>query len=106
MIAAISNTLLKVRAYFTIYHTIITAIFESTEGVDALQPQVGSVYVEDGRHIVVKEAQGLKICVFDVMGRMVAIENRASETQRFRLVAAGVYLVQVGDGAAQRVVVW
>ena len=86
--------------------TLITAIFESTEGIRALQPQVGSVYVEDGRHIVVKEAQGLKICVFDVMGRMVAIENRASETQRFRLAAAGVYLVQVGDGAAQRVVVW
>lgn len=59
-----------------------------------------------GLDVVVGGATGQRIRIFDVMGRLVAARNEATEEQHFHLATAGVYLVQVGDGAAQRVVVW
>jgi len=58
-----------------------------------------------GLDIVVGGAKGQRIRIFDVMGRLVAARNEATEEQHFHIATAGVYLVQVGDSAAQRVVV-
>lgn len=85
--------------------TIITAFFESTNNIGNPQPQVGNAYTTKDRRIVVEGAAGQRIRVFDVMGRMVATLSEATETAHFHMVAAGVYLVQVGDGASQRVVI-
>ena len=85
--------------------TIITAIFESTEGIEIPDQQIGTVHPTKGNRIVVRGAAGERIRVFDMMGRMVATKNNATEIEHFRMSAAGVYLVQVSDGAAQRVVI-
>lgn len=61
--------------------------------------------VAQGHDIVIQGVSGQRIRIFDVMGRMVAIRDESTEAERFRMMASGVYLVQVGDGAAQRVVV-
>lgn len=85
--------------------TIIIGYF-LPEGVgisDAVQLVV--TVMAQGLDVVVEGAAGQRIRVFDMMGRTVATLNEAKETEHFRMMVAGVYLVQVGDGTAQRVVI-
>ena len=85
--------------------TIITAFFEATEGMDAPLAAIGTVYSSQGNQIVVEDAAGVRILIYDIMGRMVARKDKAAQTQYFRMPAGGVYLVKIGDAPARRIVV-
>ena len=58
-----------------------------------------------GATITVRGAEGMRVCVYDVQGRLMGSTPQAAADQRFRMPATGVYLVQLGTGAARRVVV-
>ena len=58
-----------------------------------------------GATISVRGAEGAHVRVYDVQGRLMGSTPQAAADQRFRMPATGVYLVQLGNGAARRVVV-
>jgi len=83
----------------------LTATFDIDEvGITDVSAPNAKVTVQDNV-ITVQGAEGQRVRIFDSVGRLLSTEQSVSETQRFRVMAAGVYLVQVGDGTAQRVVV-
>ena len=85
--------------------TELTATFDIDEvGITDVSAPNAKVSVQDNV-ITVQGAEGQRVRIFDSVGRLLSTEQSVSETQRFRVMAAGVYLVQVGDGTAQRVVV-
>ena len=55
------------------------------------------------RTIVVKGAARKIISVFDAVGRQVVSTKADDDTVRLTMEEAGVYMVQVGDGRAYRV---
>ncbi len=57
-----------------------------------------------GTTITVRGAEGVRIRVYDVQGRLMGSTPQATANQRFRMPVTGVYLVQLGNGAARRVV--
>lgn len=85
--------------------TVIVGYFVSDGvGIEGISQSPYTIFAQD-MEVLVQGVGGQCVRIFDMMGRMVAIENNAAETQHFRMMSAGVYLVQVGDCAAQRVVV-
>lgn len=83
----------------------LTAMFDVDQvGVTDVPAPNGYATVHDNV-ITVHGVAGQRVRIFDAVGRLLSTEMNARETQHFRMMSAGVYLVQVGDGAAQRVVV-
>ena len=83
----------------------LTASFASDEVGITDVPSSNAHITVQGNIITVQGAEGQRVRIFDSVGRLLSTEQSVSETQHFRMMAAGVYLVQVGDGTAQRVVV-
>lgn len=54
--------------------------------------------------ITISGAEGEMVAIFDVMGRMLVCETFA-EGKSYEMPHNGVYMVKVGDGKAQKVVV-
>ena len=92
-----------------IYDTI--HIFDTVHVYDTTQVSIQSAEAmpwkigQDGGCIIVSGADGYNVKVYDVSGRCLHIQPRAVGVLRFRMPIAGVYLVQVGDSPAQRVVI-
>ena len=83
----------------------LTATFDIDEvGISDVSASNAKVSVQDNV-ITVQGAEGQRVRIFDAVGRLLSTEQSVSETQHFRVMAAGVYLVQVGNSTAQRVVV-
>ncbi len=83
----------------------LTATFDSDEvGITDVPSPDANIMVQDNV-ITVRGAEGKRVRIFDSVGRLLSTAQTASEVQHFRMTVAGVYLVQVGDGTAQRVVV-
>ena len=83
----------------------LTASFDSDEvGITDVPSPDANIMVQDNV-ITVRGAEGKRVRIFDSVGRLLSTAQTASEVQHFRMTVAGVYLVQVGDGTAQRVVV-
>ena len=84
--------------------TIITAHFESTEGIDSplLHP---AHYSQEGNRIVVNGAEGQSVRVFDIMGKLISSQPNVPEPFSIYLPAAGVYLIQIGSSTPQKIVV-
>ena len=61
--------------------------------------------VADGRRLTVSCPAGERLRLYDVQGRCLLSQTAASGHAVLQLPAAGVYLVQVGDGAARRIVI-
>ncbi len=62
----------------------------------------------EGREVVVTGANGMKIVVYDMEGRLVAAETwqgATEQTRRLRVPTAGVYVVRVGETGAVKVTV-
>gem|GEM_PF-1686072 len=55
--------------------------------------------------IVVKNATGSRVRIFDARGRLLSSENSVPDEYRFPVVATGTYLVQVDNDSARKVVV-
>ena len=83
----------------------LTATFDIDEvGISDVSASNAKVSVQDNV-ITVQGAEGQRVRIFDAVGRLLSTEQSVSETQHFRVMAAGVYLVQMGNSTAQRVVV-
>lgn len=84
-------------------HTL-EAVFTAVVGIDDVDMDNVNIYSVDSR-IMVNGAEGQRVVLFDVNGRMLSYEATAGENVEFRVNASGVYLVKVGEAAAKRVVV-
>ena len=69
---------------------------------------VPNVYA-DGREIVVTGVEGEEVCLYDMMGRLLATRQGAGvhggTPLRFDVPAAGAYLVRIGNHPARRIVI-
>lgn len=54
--------------------------------------------------VVVKDAVGEEVKVFDISGRLLQQGRIESNTWRYTVHESGIYLVQIADRAAQKVV--
>lgn len=83
----------------------VTAIFAVTPvGIDAVDLTDITVYSSEGR-IIVLGAEGRKVVLYDVTGRVLNTKANADEKVEFNVPASGVYLVKAGSAPARRVVV-
>ena len=82
----------------------ITAMFQQQVGIEDADISNVNVYSANST-IYVRGAEGQSVYVFDVNGRMLNHEAKASESCSFHMENTGVYLVKVGNAAAQRVIV-
>ena len=83
------------------------AIFEYTpEGIDEAESVDNVVIYSNGDLIVIRQAEGKPITIFDAVGKLLVSESGNTAQQReFRMPATGVYLVKVGNAPAKRVII-
>ena len=86
--------------------TVLTACFtrDSTVGISSVVDAAYEVSSEQGG-IVVKAAAGERVRVFDIAGRLLYQGRIEEEPWHYRVEKSGVYLVQIADSLAQKVVV-
>ena len=85
---------------------VLTATFEprDMEGINDVMGAAYEVTAEQGA-IVVKDAMGEGVRVFDVLGRLRYQGRVETEVWRLGVSAAGTYFVQIAESPAQKVVV-
>lgn len=81
----------------------LTALFEH-QAVQSAEASAWSLTV-DGRRLTVRCGVGERLRLFDGQGRCHATLTTTAEATHMLLPAAGMWLVQVGDGAAKKVVI-
>ncbi len=88
------------RSLIVTQDTTIIAYFASGNGIDEVDREVRTpkVYASKGR-IVIEGCDGMAVSVYDIMGRLVGKDNST------QVYPVGVYIVQVGDSPARKVVV-
>ena len=74
------------------------------EGIEETTEEGVKLYQRNGQ-IVVEGAEGNRVTVYDVFGRLLATRRDEGGLLRVDVPATGVYLVKVGDAPARRVVV-
>ena len=84
--------------------TALTARFVQLDGIEQGEAAAAVVRAAEGA-VVVEGAEHQTVRVFDAVGRLVSRTVAASDSERIQLSATGVYLVQVGNAPAKRVVV-
>ena len=84
--------------------TAMAIFVAGSNGIDDANMANVNVYSADSR-IIVKGAEGQDINVYDLNGRTVSSQMNAAGTTEFHMAHTGVYLVKVGNAAAQRVLV-
>lgn len=82
----------------------LNANFEHETGIGGIEAGGFEVY-SVGNTIVVKGAENANVNVYDVIGRRIGESRIQNSEFRMEVPAAGIYLVKVGNAAAQRVVV-
>ena len=80
-----------------------TAIFEGTASFNSPLPTDYTISTQ-GSQVVIAGAANQRIRIFDAVGRLVSTSQSHNDVAVFQAPAMGVYLVQVGDSPAQRVV--
>ena len=73
-------------------------------GIDRLEAQNAKVYINNGQ-IVVEGAEGNRVTLYDVTGRVLATKQDNYTPMRFDAPASGTYLIKIGAYPARRVVV-
>ena len=87
--------------------TVMTAYFVregSQNGVDSVDTMSAKIYVNNGQ-IVVEGAEGYTVCLYDVVGRLLATRRETAQEVLLDVPASGAYLVKIGDAPARRIVV-
>ena len=82
----------------------VIAVFQPNVGIDDNNSDNTLIYSVNN-NIVVRGAEQQTIRVFDVVGRLVAQRTGSDIEETIAMPASGVYLVQVGNETARRVVV-
>ena len=108
------NDTLWTRLYDTIpiYDTVTIYVYDTITVYDTVRVNIQDIDIsvvpwqitQDGESIYVSGAEGESVRVYDVTGRCLHVEERAVGLLRFRMYASGVYLVQIGNNPAQKVV--
>lgn len=83
--------------------TTLRALFERVSALSAEMP-LWTVSVE-GRRLVIHCGVGEMVRLYDMQGRCHLSQTTTAEHTTLLMPSAGVWLVQVGDGAAKRVVI-
>ena len=83
---------------FTTILPISTEVIDDVDGINA------KVTATDGQ-IVVSDATGLTVTLFDAAGRQLAMRRNEGAPLLFDVPASGTYLVKVGSAPARRIVV-
>ena len=73
-------------------------------GVDEVETSSAKVYVQDGQ-IVVDGAEGDRVALYDMTGRLLATRRESFQPLFFPVPATGTYLVKVGNRNIKKVVV-
>ena len=82
-----------------------TAIFQLEDGVDDVELPNVLIYAH-GNQIVVSNAEGYTLEIYDMSGRLIASESKLTQSvSRFNMSADGVYLVKIGNSLFRKVVV-
>lgn len=84
--------------------TEITAVFEQAVGIDDVNASNITIF-STNNNIIVRGAAQQTIRVYDLVGRLVAQRTGSDIEETIAMPASGVYLVQVGNETARRVVV-
>ncbi|MBR1849787.1 MAG: leucine-rich repeat domain-containing protein [Bacteroidales bacterium] len=87
--------------------TTFTAYFEvndTTAGIGLVDLASAVIYAESGR-VVVENAEGNVVTLYDAAGRILAIKQSNSQAIALDVPATGAYLVKVGNAPARRIVV-
>ncbi len=87
--------------------TVLTAFFVvegSQNGIDGVDTIAANIYVTNGQ-IVVEGAEGYPVCLYDVVGRLLATRRETAQEVLLDVPASGAYLVKIGDAPARRIVV-
>lgn len=89
-----------------LHDTIIIhdTVYITEEGIDGVETLNAKVYSSEGR-IVVEEADGNQVTLYDVTGRVLATKQDDYSPLRFDAPASGTYLIKIGNHPARRVVV-
>lgn len=61
-------------------------------------------YQRNGQ-IVVEGAEGYTVCLYDVVGRLLATKRETAQEVLLDVPVSGAYLVKIGDAPARRIVV-
>ena len=81
------------------------AYFQVVDAINEADIPNITIYGYDNQ-IVVVNAEGLTVEIFDMSGRLVVRESRISQDERrYTIVAPGVYLVKVGESMAKKVTI-
>ena len=81
------------------------ANFQLSDGInDLTMPDINIYSYED--QIVIVNAEGFSVEVFDMSGRLVVSESRIAQSEcRYTISAPGIYLVKVGDIVIKKVTI-
>jgi hypothetical protein len=86
-------------------NTTYVANFQPEVGIDDNDLSAVSVYCHD-HQIVVCHAEGERIAIYDMLGKLVASDTQnTQEIRQFTISTKGIYLVRVGDAYFKKVVV-
>ena len=93
--------------YRYIYDTVYihdTIYIQEGEGIDNIALLNAKIYQRNGQ-IVVEGAEGHPVCLYDVVGRLLATKRETAQEVLLDVPVSGAYLVKIGDAPARRVVV-
>ena len=79
------------------------AIFQIADGINGVNLSNVGVY-SYGNQVVVTNAEGLSVEIFDMSGRLIVSESVISQSVRkYTIATDGIYLVKVGDNMFRKV---
>ncbi len=81
-----------------------TIYIQEGEGIDNITLLNAKIYQRGGM-IVVEDAEGYPVYLYDVVGRLLATRRETMQEVLLDVPASGAYLVKIGDAPARRIVV-
>lgn len=86
-----------------IYDTIIVhdTVYVGIDGVETVDAKI---YLHGGQ-IVVEGAEGNRVWLYDLSGRLLATRQDSGAPLRFDVPASGTYMVKIGNFTARKIVV-
>lgn len=92
-------------------HILVTEDLRLTATFDAGEAKITDITLSpvsihtEGHTIIVENATGSMIRLFDTLGRLLGSATHVSAIHKFRVSATGIYLIQIDEYAAQSVTV-
>ncbi len=83
---------------------VFVATFDALEGIADLQPTDYSISAQ-GNRMVISGVADRRVRIFDSVGRLLDTADGHNDVAVFQAPSMGVFLVQVGDSPAQKVVI-